>query len=122
LNISFIPEVEIYTDLAVAEGMVLTIGLGAVSPPGTTIAYETIVYINNITVIACNGASGNTSGMDRGNGATLFANVFCSYSCGGGGGMNSNGGGASGTGGSGLTSFFNDSALAGEAVTLAMVA
>jgi len=84
----------------VAEGMVLTIGLGAVTPPGTTVAYETMVYINDITVIACNGANGNTSGMDGGNGATLFANVFCSYSCGGGGGMNSNG---AGTGSSGLS-------------------
>jgi len=83
--------------IPVAEGMVLTIGLGAVTPPGTTVAYETIVYINNVTVIACDEASGNTSGMDGGNGATLFANVFCSYSCGGGGGMNSDGGGASGT-------------------------
>jgi len=48
----------------VAEGMVFTIGLGAVTPPGTTVAYETIVYINGGPVIICNGASGNTSGMD----------------------------------------------------------
>jgi len=53
----------------------------------------------------------NTSGMDGGNGATLNTNVFCSYSCGGGGGMNSNGGGASGTSGSGLMSFFDGGAL-----------
>jgi len=50
--------------------------------------------------------------MDRGNGATLNGGVFCSYSCGGGGGMNSNGGGASGTGGTGSTSTFNGTALA----------
>jgi len=68
-------------------------------------------------------ASGNTSGMDRGNGATLNGGIFCSYSCGGGGGMNSNGGGASGTGGTGSTSTFNGTASAEwEAATLAMVA
>jgi len=50
--------------------------------------------------------------MDGGNGATLNTNVFCSYSCGGSGGMNSSGSGASGTGSSGSTSFFNGSALA----------
>jgi len=96
----------------VAEGMELTIILGAVSPPGNTVAYGTAVDINGITVIICNGANSNTSGMDGGNGATLFANVFCSYSCGGSGGMNSSGGGASGTGGSGSTSFFNGTASA----------
>jgi len=68
------------------------ISLGAVSPPGTTIAYGTTVEINGIPVITCNGANGNTSGMDVGNGATLDANVFFSYRCGGGGGMNSSGG------------------------------
>jgi len=66
----------------VAEGMVLNISLGAVTPPGTTVAYGTSVEINGIQVITCNGANGNTSGMDGGNGATLQANVFCSYSCG----------------------------------------
>jgi len=50
--------------------------------------------------------------MDGGNGATLNGGVFCSYSSGGGGGMNSNGGGASRTSGSGLTSTFNGTALA----------
>jgi len=96
----------------VAEGMVLTISLGAVTPPGTTIAYGTSVEINGIPIITCNGARGNTSGMDGDNGATLNTNVFCSYSCRGGGGMNSNGRGASGTDGTGSTSFFNGSALA----------
>jgi len=94
----------------VTEGMVLNIRLGAVLPPGNTVAYGTAVEINGIPVIMCNGASGNTSGMDGGNGATLNTNVFCSYSCGGGGGMNSSGGGASGTSGSGLTNFFNGTA------------
>jgi hypothetical protein len=42
----------------------------------------------------------------------LNTNVFCSYSCGGGGGMNSSGSGASGTGGTGLTSFFDGGASA----------
>jgi len=92
--------------------MELTISLGAVSPPGNTIAYGTAVLINGIQIITWNGASGNTSGMDGGNGATLNGGVFCSYSCGGGGGMNSNGGGASGTSGSGLTSTFDGSASA----------
>jgi len=96
----------------VAEGMVLNISLGAVSPPGNTIACGTAVDINGISVITCHGASGNTSGMDGGNGATLDSNVFCSYSCGGGGGMNSSGGGTSGTGGAGSTSFFNSTASA----------
>jgi len=96
---------------ASAEGMELTISLGAVSPPGNTVAYGTSVEINGIPVLTCNGASGNTSGMDGGNGATLNTNVFCSYFCGGSGGMNSDGGGASGTGGSGSTSSFNGSAL-----------
>jgi len=94
----------------VAEGMVLTISLGVVSPPGNTVAYGTAVEINDIPVITCNGANGNTSGMDGGNGATLNTNVFCSYSCGGGSGMNSSGGGASGTGSAGSTSFFGDTA------------
>jgi len=92
--------------------MVLNISLGTVTPPGTTFAYGTSVEINGVPVITCNGASGNTSGMDGGNGATLNKNVFCSYSCGGGGGMNSSSGGASGTSGSGSTSFFNGTALA----------
>jgi len=92
----------------VAEGMVLNISLGALSPPGNTIAYATAVEINGIPVITCNGANGNTGGMDGGNGATLNANVFC----GGGSGMNSSGGSSSGTGSSGSTSFFNGSALA----------
>jgi len=98
----------------VAEGMLLTLSLGAVLPPVNTVAYGTTVEINGIPVITCNGASGNTSGMDGGNGATLNTNVFCSYSCGGGsgGGMNSGSGGASGTGGSWSTSFFNGSASA----------
>jgi len=91
----------------VAEGMELTISLGVVSPPGNTVAYGTSVEINSIPVITCNGASGNTSRMDGGNGATLNTNVFCSYSCGGGGGMNSDGGDASGTGSSGSTSLFS---------------
>jgi len=98
--------------IPVVEGMELTISLGAVSPPGNTVAYGTLVEINGGPIIICNGASGNTSGMDRGNGATLNTNVFCSYSCRGGSGMNSNGGGASGTSGSGLTSFFDGGALA----------
>jgi len=98
--------------IPVAEGMELTISLGAVSPPGNTVAYGTTVEINGIQIITCNGANGNTSRMDGGNGAALFANVFCSYSCGGGGGMNSDGGGTSGSGSSGLTSFFDGSALA----------
>jgi len=96
----------------VAEGMVLTISLGAVSPPGNTVAYGTAVEINGIQIITCNGASGNTSGIDGGNGATLNVGVFCSYSCGGGGGMNSNGGGASGTDGTGSSSSFNGTASA----------
>jgi len=96
----------------VAEGMVLTISLGAVLPPGNTISYGTSVEINGIPVITCNGASSNTSGMDGDNGATLNTNVFCSYSCSSSGGMNSSGGGASGTCGSGSTSFFNGTALA----------
>jgi len=45
----------------VAEGMVLTISLGAVSPLGNTVAYGTAVQINGIPIITCNGASGNTS-------------------------------------------------------------
>jgi len=96
----------------VAEGMVLNISLGAVSPPGNTVAYGTSVEINGVPVITCNRASSYTSGMDGGNGATLNTNVFCSYSSGDGGGMNSNGGGASGTSGSGSTSLFNGTALA----------
>jgi len=96
----------------VVEGMVLTISLGAVLPPGNTVAFGTTVEINGIPVISCNGASSNTSGMDGGNGATLNTNVFCSYSCQVGGGMNSSSRGASGTSGSGSTSFFNGSALA----------
>jgi len=76
----------------VAEGMVLNISLRAVLPPGNTIAYGTSVEINGIPVITCNGANGKTSGLDGGNGATLNANVFCSYSCGG-GSMNSSSGG-----------------------------
>jgi len=93
--------------------MELTISLGAVSPPGNTVAYGTTVEINGIQIITYNGANSNTSGIDGGNGATLFENVFCSYSCGGGGGMNSNGGGGtSGSSGSGSTSFFDGSALA----------
>jgi len=96
----------------VAEGMVLNVSLGAVTPPGTTVAYGTSVEINGIPVITCNGANGNTSGMDGGNGATLQPNVFCSYSCGGGGGMNSSGGGSSGTGRTGSISFFNGTASA----------
>jgi len=55
----------------VAEGMVLNISLGVVTPPGTTAAYSTSVEINGIPVITCNGAKGNTSGMDGGDGATL---------------------------------------------------
>jgi len=98
--------------IPVSEGMELTISLGAFSPPGNTVAYGTIVEINGGPIITFNGASSNTSGMDGGNGATLNTNVFCSYSCGGGSGMNSDGGGASGTGGSGLTSFFDGGALA----------
>jgi len=86
--------------IPVAEGMELTISLGAVSSPGNTVAYGTAVEIDGIQIITCNGASGNTSGMDGGNGATLNVGIFCSYSCGGGGGMNSNGG-ASGTGSTG---------------------
>jgi len=97
--------------IPVSEGMELTISLGALSPPGDTVAYGTVVEING-GPITCNGASGNTSGMDGGNGATLNTNVFCSYSCGGSGGTNSNGSGASGTGGTGLTSFFDGGALA----------
>jgi len=93
----------------VAEGMELTISLGAVLPPGNTVAYDTAVEIDGIQIITCNGASGNTSGMDGGNGATLNEGVFCSYSCGGGGGMNSSGSGASGTGSS---SSFNGTASA----------
>jgi len=96
----------------VAEGMVLTIRLGAVSPPGNTVAYGTAVEIDGIQIITCNGASGNSSGMDGGNGATFNVGVFCSYSCGGGGGMNSDGGGASGTGGTGSSSSFNGTASA----------
>jgi len=96
----------------VAEGMVLTISLGAVSPPGNTVAYGTAVEINGIPIITCNGASGNTSRMDGGNGATLNTNVFCSYSCRGGGGMNGNGGGASWTGSTGSTSLFSGTASA----------
>jgi len=98
--------------IPVAEGMVLNISLGPVMPPGTTIPYGTLVEINGAVVITCNRASGNTSGMDGGNGATLNAGVFCSYSCGGGGGMNSNGGGASGTGSTGSTRIFNGMASA----------
>jgi len=63
--------------MPVAEGMVLNISLGAVTPPGTTVAYGTSVEINGIPVITCNGANGNTGGMDGGDGATLQANVFC---------------------------------------------
>jgi len=92
--------------------MELTISLGTVSPPGNTVAYGTAVEINGVQIITCNGANSNTSGMDGGNGATLNVGVFCSYSCGGGGGMNSNGGGASGTGGTGSSSTFNGSASA----------
>jgi len=62
----------------VAEGMVLTISLGAVSPPGNTVAYGTAVEIDGIQIITCNGASGNSSRMDGGNGATLNVGVFCS--------------------------------------------
>jgi len=40
----------------VAEGMVLTISLGVVLPPGNTVAYDTSVEINGIPVITCNGA------------------------------------------------------------------
>jgi len=92
--------------------MELTISLGAVSPPGNTVAYGTSVEINGIPVITCNGANSNTSGMDGGNGATLNGGIFCSYSCGGGGGMNSSSSGTSGSSGSGSTSFFNGSASA----------
>jgi len=98
--------------IPVSEGMELTISLGAVSPPGNTVAYGTLVEINGGPVIICNGANGNTSGMDRGNGATLNTNVFCSYSCGGSSGMNSSDGGASRTVGTGSTSFFNGGASA----------
>jgi len=92
--------------------MVLNISLGAVSPPGNTVAYDTSVEINGVPVITCNGASGNISRMDGGNGATLNSNVFCSYSCSSGGAMNSSSGGDSGTGSSGSTTFFNGSASA----------
>jgi len=71
--------------------------IGPVMAPGNTAPYATLVKINDAVVITCNGASGNASGMDGGNGATLNPGVFCSYSCGGGGGMNSSSGGASGT-------------------------
>jgi len=96
----------------VAEGMVLNISLGAVMPPGTTVAYGTSAEINGIPIITRNGASSNTSKMDGGNGDSLKANVFCSYICSGGGGMNSSSRGASGSGGSGSTSFFSGSTLA----------
>jgi len=98
--------------IPVADGMELTISLGAVSPPGNTVAYGTSVEINGIPVVTCNGANSNTSGMDGGNGATLNGGVFCSYSCGGGGGMNSNSGGTSGTRGTGSSCTFNGTALA----------
>jgi hypothetical protein len=49
----------------VAEGMVLNISLGVMSPPGNTVAYGTAVEINGMPVITCNGASGNTSGMNE---------------------------------------------------------
>jgi len=68
--------------------------------------------MDGAVVITCNGASGNTSGMNGGNGATLNTGVFCSYSCGGGGGMNSSGQGSSRTSGSGSTSIFNGTASA----------
>jgi hypothetical protein len=54
--------------IPVAEGMELTISLGAVSPPGNTVAYGTTVEIKGVQIITCNGASSNTSGMDGGNG------------------------------------------------------
>jgi len=98
--------------IPVAEGMVLNISLGAVTPPGTTVAYATSLEINGIPVVTCNGANSSTSGMDGGDGATLQANVFCSYSCDRGGSMNSSGGGASGTGSTGSTSFFNGTSSA----------
>jgi len=98
--------------IPVAEGMELTISLGAVSPPGNTVAYGTVVEINGIKIITCNGANGNTRGMDGGNGAKLNLGVFCSYSCGGGSGMNSSSGGASGTSGTGSSSTFDGTALA----------
>jgi len=83
-----------------------------VTATGNTVAYVTLVEINDTIVITCNGASCNTRGMDGGNGATLNAGVFCSYSCGDSGGMNSNGGGASGTGGTVSSSIFNGTASA----------
>jgi len=51
--------------IPVAEVMELTISLGAVSPPGNTVAYGTAVEINGIPVITCNGATANTSGMEE---------------------------------------------------------
>jgi len=51
--------------IPVAEGMVLNISLGAVFPPGNTIAFGTTVEINGNPVITSNGAKGNTSGMDH---------------------------------------------------------
>jgi len=48
--------------IPVSEGMELTISLGAVSPPGNTVAYGTVVLINGVQIITCNGANGNTSG------------------------------------------------------------
>jgi len=50
--------------IPVAEGMELTISLGAVSPPGNTVAYGTLVEINGGPIIICNGANSNTSRMD----------------------------------------------------------
>jgi len=51
--------------IPVAEGMVLDISLGAVTPPGTTVAYGTSVEINGIAIITSNGANGNTCGMEH---------------------------------------------------------
>jgi len=97
--------------IPVAEGTVLNMFIGRVTAPGSTIPYSTLVEINGTDVTTRNEV-GNTSRMDGGNGATLNAAVFCSYSCGGGSGMNSSCGGASGTSGSGSTCSFNGTALA----------
>jgi len=98
--------------IPVTEGTVFNMSIGPVMAPGNTAPYVTLVKINDAIVIRCNGASGNSSGMDGGNGATLNPGVFCSCSCGDDSGMNSSGGGASGTGSTGSSSTFNGTALA----------
>jgi len=91
-----------------------TFGVGGTDGSTPTVATATTVTYNGTLVLTCNGATAG-SGVNGGAGASLADGAFGSYSCGGGGGMDTAGLDSSNvrTGGAVSSSAFNGTASPG---------